>query len=263
MSTQYDPYDFIRSLTFESAIKWRDLYGPKVHVDPKVEPFLRQRIYRYMPPEVEALRLLRDHTMRFDHPSVWSKKGDKFEGYVAKKLFGRGSPFERMAVYAKCFTFHYASEAFWRINKNRVRLDFTSLHDLILCLRDATLADGGGLPPKLFVGRVRYMQPEAIHDAIDDELSGPRASLSRYAAESILMKRIGFGHENEVRIFYVNDGAFDGDALDVKLPARPPVRGLALIDPYMRGGLALDKIKKDLAPYVNARRSAFNLDPDR
>ena len=262
MSTLFDPHDFLRSPNFESDIKWQHPFGPKVYVDPKLEPFMRQRVYRYMPPEVEALRLLRDHTMRFDHPSVWSKKGDKFEAYVAKKLFGRKAPFERMAVYAKCFTFHYASEAFWRINKNRVRLDFTSLHDLILCLRDATLVNGSGPPPKLFIGRVRYMDPVAIHNAIDEELSGPRTSLSRYAAESILMKRIGFGHENEVRIFYVSDGALDRDALDVRLANRPPVRGRALIDPYMRSGATLDKIRKDLSPYVNAQRSAFNLDPD-
>lgn len=224
----YDPYTFTRRQDLEQ-VDWQHIDG--AHVDPELLKFdgFDVPVYRYVEGAPEATALLDDRRLRFDHPTTWL---DKYEHYVAQQLFDPDAPFGNMAVYAKCFTYHYASEAFWRINAGRVRLKFRSLRALVQRLVNAKRIGGGALP-KLFVGRVRYMEQADLRRVIEATRKAPIKPVSRFAAEAVLMKRIGFCHENEVRIFYVGDGSVsDSKALDIELKDPAPIEKL-LVGPYL------------------------------
>lgn len=187
-----------------------------------------------MPGEPEATELIENRRMRFDHPTKWT---DRYAHFVNQELFAPGAPFGNMAIYAKCLTFHFESEAFWRINAGRVRLAFTSLRGLVEELAAGDPVNGG-LAPKLFVGRVRYMEQSDHRTAIAKIRAVPPKAVSRFAAEAILMKRIGFFHENEIRIFYVGNRTTEkATELDIELARPAPIEDV-LIGPYLPEGKA-------------------------
>lgn len=157
----YDPYTFLRPTTLEN-IDWEIIGG--AHVDPELlkSGAFEAPLFRYMPGSPEATELIENRRMRFDHPTKWT---DRYEHFVNQELFSAKAPFGNMAIYAKCFTFHFASEAFWRINAGRVRLAFGSLRSLLKVLAGGDPV-GGGVAPKLFVGRVRYMEQSDLRTAI-------------------------------------------------------------------------------------------------
>ena len=227
----YDPYTFIRRLKLDQ-VDWQHIDG--AHVDPELLKLggFDVPVYRYVEGDPEAIALLDNCRVRLDHPTTWL---DKYEHYVAQQLFDPGAPFGNMAIYAKCFTYHYASEAFWRINAGRVRLKFRSLRALVRTLANAKRV-GGGVLPKLFVGRVRYMEQADLRGAIEGTREALIKPVSRFAAEAVLMKRIGFCHENEVRIFFVGDEPVgDCKALDIELEEPAPIEEL-LVGPYLPPG---------------------------
>lgn len=60
--------------------------------------------------------------------------------------------------------------------------------------------------------------------------------MSKFAAEAILMKRIGYYHENEIRIFYVgNKPQRKAMELDIELAEPAPIEDM-LIGPYLPEG---------------------------
>ena len=111
---------------------------------------------------------------------------------------------------------------------------FTSLKDLV-----EKLAEGdpvaGGVAPKLFVGRVRYMEQLDLKRAIAEIRAKPPKAVGRFAAEAILMKRIGFFHENEIRIFYVGNKTGKAKELDIELAGPAPIKDM-LVGPYVPEG---------------------------
>jgi len=162
-----------------------------------------------------------------------------------------------MGVYAKCFTFEYTSEPMWRLNDGRIRLAFT-VASLIERLAAATDVDGGKLP-KLYIARARYMGPTKIRDAIDNMHEHQPAFKSRSAAAALLMKRLGFHYENEVRACFIYEpGTPRPEHLKVRIDA--PVTAM-LIDPYM----GPDKFPALLGKYRNLGyeidQSKFDLHP--
>ena len=263
----YDPYSFLRRETLEN-VKWQHVGG--AHVDPELlnGGAYYAPVFRYMPGSPEASELIEKRRMRFDHPTRWP---DRYEHFVNQELFAREAPFGNMAIYAKCFTFHFAAEAFWRINAGRVRLAFTSLQGLVEALAGADPV-GGGVAPKLFVGRVRYMEQSHLRAAILKTQMTPPKAVSSYAAEAVLMKRIGFFHENEIRVFYVGNGPVNEQrSLDIELTDPAPIEDV-LIGPYQPPGqegplsqhFSYAEVSAAAVKHgIHVSRSAFNLESGR
>lgn len=266
--TENEPHDFLRRKTFQDRISWdTKTYGDLIHVD---ETLLRRRfssVYRYVP-IVEADSIVRNKVWWFDKPTCWP---DKYESYVARELFGENAPFGNMGVYAKCFTFHHSSEPIWQLSKGRVRLRFT-LDKLIRSLSSAKRTDEGPLP-KLFIGRARYMDPWVVRDTIDHlKLSRPKA-VSRGAVPALLMKRIGFNYENEIRACFVFGEGSIGDARHLEIEVDDNAINQMMTNPYadppktqqkkVEPNLTTDEVEvryKDLMKNFAIERSRFNSD---
>lgn len=251
-SFRYDPV--LRGDQFDKTIDWAKQNNRRINVDPELDLWGDRRVYRYAS-KAEVKTLVNNGEWWFGRPIAWK---DKYEHHIAELLFDGDGPFRTIGVYAKCFTFEYMSEPMWRLNKGRIRLAF-DLRDLIESLSRATDLNGDPLP-KLYIGRARYMRPEAIRAAADSLCANPPGSPSRYAAPSLLMKRLGFHYENEIRIcFLAGPTTPKVDEFKIKLDA--PIKAM-LIDPYMT-----DKQVAKLAAYYRRRglsihQSQFNLDPN-
>lgn len=250
-SFRYDP--LMDDLPFEAEINWVKRQSGRVNIDPRLLDHLDRSIYRYATQPETATLVDRDEWW-FDRPICWK---DKYERHIATRLFDVGGAFNDMGVYAKCFTFEYTSEPMWRLNTDRIRLAF-ALGDLIDRLAVATGTDGGALP-KLYIGRARYMGPRKIRNAIDGMREGQPAFKSRLAAAALLMKRIGFHYENEIRACFIYEpGTPRPRHLEIKIDA--PITAM-LIDPYMGPDKFPALIGKYRALRYEIDQSKFDLDP--
>lgn len=219
------PHNFLFRESFQQRIRWKKEADGLVLVDPTLIPRLHGAVYRYSTC-VEAESLVGNRHWWFDRPTNWP---DKYEKHIAKSLFDDGAPFDNMVVYAKCFTFQHSSEPLWRLQKDRVRIRFR-LRDLIDSLGRAKRLDGGPLP-KLYIGRARYMEPWIIRRAIDDLKQAQQPARSALAAPALLMKRLGFNYENEIRACFVfKKGTIDEDALKIEVAAN--AINEMMINPY-------------------------------
>lgn len=264
--TDGEPHDFLRRKTFQDRISWdTKTYGESIHVDKTLVHRRYSTVYRYVP-IVEADSIVRNKIWWFDKPTCWP---DKYESYVARELFGGNAPFGNMGVYAKCFTFHHSSEPIWQLSKDRVRLRFT-LDKLIRSLASAKRTDRGPLP-KLFIARTRYMDPWAVRDTIDQlKLSRPKP-VGRGAVPALLMKRIGFNYENEIRACFVFGEGSVGDAKHLEIEVDDNAINQLMTNPYagtlngppikVEPNLAPDEIEarfKDQKENFTIERSQFN-----
>jgi len=250
-SFRYDP--LMDDLPFDADIQWIKRDGGRINVDPLLLDRPARPIYRYAT-QRETEALVDRKEWWFDRPISWK---DKYERHIATRLFGGGGAFDDMGVYAKCFTFEYNSEPLWRLNDGRIRLAFT-VGDLIKQLAAATSIDGGKLP-KLYIGRARYMGPTRIRDAIDNMREDRPAFKSRLAAAALLMKRIGFHYENEIRACFIYEpGTSRPEHLEIKLD--PPITAM-LVDPYLGPDQSPALLGKYRKLGYEIDQSKFDLDP--
>jgi hypothetical protein len=219
------PHHFLFRESFQRRIRWKKEADGLVFVDSTLIPRLHGTVYRYVTC-VEAESLVGNRHWWFDKPTNWP---DKYEKHIAKSLFDDGAPFDNMVVYAKCFTFQHSSEPLWRLQKDRVRIRLR-LRDLIESFSRAKRLDGGPLP-KLYIGRARYMEPWLIRRAIDELKQAKEPVKSALAAPALLMKRLGFNYENEIRACFVfKKGTIDEDALKIEVAAN--AINEMMINPY-------------------------------
>ncbi|MDM0076926.1 hypothetical protein QTH90_21130 [Variovorax sp. J2P1-59] len=261
----FGPYEVLYVPEPQPEIAWGPpLDGTSIYVDPEIKGSMG-RVYRYVTPDLEAAALVDHHRMRFDHPTAWT---DKYETYIADNLFGEvtpgdpplagGAPFEGMAIYAKCVTYHYASEALWRLNLGKVRLAF-DFGELVKLLKTAKREDG--LPmPKIYIGRARYMEGPKIRQELLRLRTEPQEKVSRLAVPALLMKRVGFHFENEIRICIVCP---PGEPVTKFLELKLAGNGLKelMINPYTDRPTALALADRFYMRGFKVHQSKFNLDP--
>ncbi len=259
-----DPCDFLRASSFSSEIAWEREPGTHLFVDPELK--MRHRtIYRYVNSVPEADAVLAKKRWRFDHPTTWP---DKYEAYIADHLFdnrktaaspmGGAAPFDGMAIYAKCFSFHSAPEASWQLNKRKVRLTLT-LGGLIRSLATAK-RDDDLPPPDIYIGRVRYMDPWVIRDTLEALRKSDPKNVSRLAVPALLMKRVGFHFENEVRVL-VACATSEPATEFVELAVEDHAIVELMINPYFREVVAQELLHKYGSRGVPVARSRFDLEP--
>jgi len=135
-------------------------------------------------------------------PSEWA---DTFENFILKSKVRLRSGeviqynyFDRL--YGQCWTLHSASDAMWQIyspNRNNLRIKTT-----IRKLRDSLYAVHPSLPDvKCCVGKVKYLSKEALLDVAKKTFDDSGIAVEGIF-RSLLIKRLAFIHEKEVRALY-------------------------------------------------------------
>ena len=206
-------------------VKWKSV-GKRVRVDSALD-HLRYRIcYRYAP-IAEVVALL-DGRMTFAHPRTWP---DQYE-HLVNSLFGTEAPFSSCVPYVKCFSLEYSSDAMWKIYSGPgglVRVGI-SLNRLIEQLDSMKFPCNG----KIFLGRVRYMRPAALRNAVASLAKSSPKDAAAHAMQALLMKRAGFAFENEIRIAFLPGSEAEVNSEHVSASGFNPQRiKRALLDPYL------------------------------
>ena len=181
-----------------------------------------RKIYRIIPQE-RFFELFEEKKNTLLRPTKWQ---DPFENVFLKspvKLSsGETASFAfHKDVYGQCWTLERSSDAMWQIyskNGDAIRVR-TTIGKLIRSLR---AAHGGMADASCFVGRVRYEAVKELKEFGKNMFvwhSGAEA-----IAQSLLIKRTAYKHEDEVRLIYIAPGdtadadwiyKYDLDPLDV------------------------------------------------
>jgi hypothetical protein len=97
--------------------------------------------------------------------------------------------------YGQCWTLHIASDAMWRIyspTKDAVRIRTT-----IQKLAESLSQTCG---ERAFIGKVKYLQNKRLIEYATSAFNGADFPSSKTYAQTLLIKRLAFRHEREVRL---------------------------------------------------------------
>ena len=214
--------------------KWEK--GHAVYHEPDLNH--AQSLYKYIK-AADAFLMLRNRTLWFSSPYRWD---DPHEAWWCEQLFRKGSHLATATAYGSCWTRRYRDEPFWRMysceckedddgapNKRepvrvlpavRLRANTGRLFDW---LRHAASRE----TCKAYMGHVRYCPTDQLK-AEAKRLQARHDNASPSAATALLMKRLAFAFEDEVRMLWID-----------RRPRRPgrafPFDPLTLFDQVMIG----------------------------
>ena len=203
------------------------------------------KIYRIFP-QNRFFELFRERKNALLRPAKWQ---DPFENVFLKspvKLSsGETATFAfHNDVYGQCWTLESSSDAMWQIyskSENAIRVR-TTVGKLIDSLRSNHGRTAG---ISCFIGRVKYERVKELKEFARNMFvkhSGPEA-----IARSLLIKRMAYKHENEVRLIYLSpDDTADADWI-YKYDLDPlMVFDQAMVDGRVEKG-CFDVLKEDIA----------------
>jgi len=161
-------------------------------------------IYRVMHIE-SLLEILSQRKLCLRQPAKWD---DPFENYILKKCKNLRKLHFPADIFGQCWTLHPETDAMWRIyssDKNSVKVK-TTVEKLFSQLFFS--AEVGRYPyNSCFIGKVKYVGSDEIKN-LDEQVvkivSGNGVSHNVPIAQTLLMKRIEFAHEAEVRLIFLD-----------------------------------------------------------
>ena len=163
-----------------------------------------KNIYRVMP-FLRLMELIRDRRNTLTKPCLWN---DPFENFIlqGKGLLRNGQIVRygmRDSLYGQCWTLRRESDAMWRIYSNdsegvKIR---TTIRKLYSSLYEA--ANPSKRDVSCFIGKVVYLGREAIRSYLTRPINLESSGVG--VVETLLVKRIAFSHEKEVRLIYWAD----------------------------------------------------------
>lgn len=179
----------------------------------KVEDY-DQAIYRVFSRE-KFIRLFETGTLTLVRPKLWD---DPFENFMlnATGELKDGMKFKnefRENFYGQCWTTKRESDAMWRIYSSQS--DGVKVKTTIRKLYNALYSESGH--PKeasCFIGKVEYLSTSKLMKLLDDPIVMRKNLLDatgRGQASTLLLKRIAFSHEKEVRLIYNSQGNINSD----------------------------------------------------
>lgn len=136
-------------------------------------------------------------------PSKWE---DPFENFILNSRMGHGggSPGQRFlnqeCIFGQCWTRRAASDAMWRIyspDKGAVRIRSTPRR-----LLESLAATTGAPCDEAFIGKVKYLSQAKLVRFAESALQIPDG-LEVRMARTLLVKRMAFDHEQEVRLLFI------------------------------------------------------------
>ncbi|WP_202943041.1 DUF2971 domain-containing protein [Alteromonas macleodii] len=163
------------------------------------------KIYRIMTVD-RLLDMFETKTNVLVKPCLWD---DPFENFLFNTPMVHKNGTEYVSIlrdraYGQCWSLNVESDAMWRIyapEKNGVKIQTTisSLYN--------SLYQGTARYPRIscFIGKVDY-HPKSKLTALAKQVrdNGKSKGGSHYQAKSLLMKRVAFKHEDEVRLIYLD-----------------------------------------------------------
>jgi len=178
------------------------------------EEDLEKPIYRVFSRE-RFIQLFETKKLTLVKPKLWE---DPFENYImnATGKTKDGVQFTiafREKYYGQCWTTKRESDAIWRIyspDKNGVKVK-TTIRKLFEALYTQT---GKFKDISCFIGKVQYFPTAKLLDLLadpDNTKSNLTDTTGRGQASTLLLKRMAFSHEKEVRLIYNSPNELHSD----------------------------------------------------
>lgn len=165
------------------------------------EFFETKLLYKYMPLEY-ALTTLNNKTLWFANPAIWS---DPFEKRFLEATYNRGGrntvfPWKDR-TFCICMTQTMTSEAHWNTySKDAIGISFRiNKEELVNQLEN--LIDWN-----VYIGKVEYMKTADIKKNLSQipfKTPMPKYRSREFFVRLLLLKRVAFEYENEIRVIIV------------------------------------------------------------
>jgi hypothetical protein len=163
------------------------------------------KIYRIMSVDY-LLDMFETKTNVLVKPSLWDDPSENFL-FNTPMVQKNGTEYVsilRDRAYGQCWSLNVESDAMWRIyapKKNGVKIQTT-----ISSLFNSLYQDTARYPKiSCFIGKVDYYPKKKLTNlAKEIRDNGKSRDGSYYQAKSLMMKRIAFKHEEEVRLIYLD-----------------------------------------------------------
>lgn len=215
------------------------------------QDFLSKKLlYKYMPLE-RALDMFINHTIWFANPTIWK---DPFEKRFIENMYNiAGTPKVfpwKDRVYCMCATQTATSEAYWNAySADEIGVSLKFNRETLLSELDK-IADTGY---RIYIGKVQYQKTQDIKSALSgntflNPTGQPINSLGKedLKVRLLLLKRLAYQYEDEIRFFIVKDKAAKqkGTLLKFHVPHTQLIDSISL-DPRI-GEHTLEMIRKEL-----------------
>ncbi len=184
------------------------------------EDDLDKPIYRIFSRD-RFIQLFETRKITLVKPKLWE---DPFENFImnATGQTKEGEKFKvsfREKYYGQCWTTKRESDAMWRIyspSKNGIKIKTT-----IRKLFESLYSQSGNFKDiSCFIGKVEYFSTSKLVSLLSDP-DNMRANLTDTTglgqATTLLLKRIAFSHEKEVRIIYNSPGDIHSDIYEFSI----------------------------------------------
>jgi hypothetical protein len=189
----------------------------------------QRRIYRII--SLERLYQLFDGVKPSNTLVKPHKWDDPFENFVLgmKGQMADGQTVEfgqRHDFYGQCWTLREETDAMWRIysgDKKSVRIQ-VRIPNLVASL--AHYSKGN-----VFIGKVRYLNTPELLAWAQTVMNRAKVPTIRLLAKTLLVKRVAFSHEQEVRLLYFDDRERD-EIYRYRFPAHDLIEKIVL-DPRL------------------------------
>ena len=202
-------------------------------------------------PLERALDMLINHTIWFANPTIWK---DPFEKRFIENVYDIGGSQKvfpwKDRVYCMCATQTATSEAYWNAySAGEIGVSLKFNRETLLNEFDR-IADTGY---RIYIGRVEYQKTQVIKSALSGNVflnptCNPIKSLGseELKVRLLLLKRLAYQYENEMRFFIVKDKVAKqkGTLLKFNVPHAELIDSISL-DPRI-GEHTLELIRKEL-----------------
>jgi hypothetical protein len=228
---------------------------------PKTNGYLRLRsydremyVYRIVPLE-RLYELFETGRNVLVSPRKWD---DPFENFIL-----RGNQLSRRGLFGQCWTRHRASDAMWRIyspQSGGVRLRSRVCTLLETLTRSLGSAASSSRP---FVGSVRYLPERRLLRFAQKAINQNGLREPSQMAETLLVKRLAFRHEREIRLILCRDHDLNDDLAPYGLDPHKLVDQL-MLDPRLTPDEAAgvrDEIRRRTKFRGDIKRSLLDAPP--
>lgn len=215
----------------------------------RAEFLSKKLLHKYMPLE-RVLEMLTNQTIWFANPTIWK---DPFEKRFIGNVYNIGGvqktfPWKNR-VYCMCATQTATSEAYWNAySAGEIGVSIKFNRQNLLNELDRLAAAGN----RIYIGKVQYQQTQDIKAALSGNsfLNPTGAPITTLGSEELkvrllLLKRLAYQYENEVRFFIVRDRAAkqNGTLLKYNIPNTDLIDSISL-DPRI-GTLMVELLRKE------------------
>lgn len=175
--------------------------GREFRVDPRIHP--AQYLYRYMATDI-AYKTLGNRTIWLADPKTWE---DPHEEWWCSQLFTDHGHLPGNQAFGSCWTMRWRDEPFWRLQTRggdglpavrvRVKARLFAGWFRAAVRSHPTKAKG-------FVGKVSYCPMAQLAETAAKLSRAEEKRVARVGAEALLMKRLAFEFEREVRLLWID-----------------------------------------------------------